>query len=338
MRKYVLFLFKFIFFIKIINYCKLSRCNKDNPLLKEEGCISSCTTDEINNGKCLIENEIIKTQWLNNIIYIGDKGSLYINVISSDYNNLYVLSSSFPQSNLRNLFILNKEGNGIFNNNPFYNTNIDDKEIKGRFESEIFTIKLYTQNDDKEYLISISHGVLNIEIYDFYENKIYFNSITKSFELIKIFNYIIPHVKLKLYSKENKNIYLLGLLAHSYPNGVEEADFYLKKVSFSSLDIKNNPPTFETLKIKSSKSKMTSCYETTNNFIVCFFLNPDYKYKMIVYTYDLNQKTETTIANGNSNEGYEDLFFKCIHFFDETGAFGYFTNEENPIFVFQFKK
>ena len=339
MRKYVLFLFKFIIFIKTINYCKLlSKCNKDNPFLKEEGCISSCTPDEIKNGECLIENEIIKTQWLNNIIYIGDKGSLYINVVGSEYNNLYLLSSSYPQSNIRNLFILNKEGNGIFNNNPFYNTTLDDKEKRGRFESEIFTIKLYTQNDDKEYLISMSHGLMNMEIYDFYENKIYFNTVADSLELISIFHNIFAHVKLNLYSKENKNIYLLGLLAHSFPSGVAESDLFLKKVSFTSLDIKNNPPKFETLKIKCSNSKMTSCYETSNNFIVCFFLNHEYKYKMNVFTYDLKQKTETTIANGNSNEGYEDLFFKCIHFFNESGAFGYFTNEENPVFVFQFKK
>ena len=331
------FLFKLILFLEFIKFSLLYKCNKDNPFLKEGECISSCTSEELDNGKCIIENEIIKTQWLNNIIYIGDKGFIYANVVANDNNNLYYLSSSFPASNLRKFFILNKEGYGIFNKNPFYNTFIDDKEIKGRYESEIFTIKLFTEKDDKEYLINIGFGVMNVEIYDFYEQKIYYNSFEETFrEIFNAFHNCIPHIKLKLYSKENKNIYLLGLLAHSKEE--EGTYLFLTTVSFHSLDIKNNSPTYETVKIKSSKSKISSCYETSNNFIICFFFNPNYQYEMLVYSYDLIEKKNLVLENGNSDEGYENLFFKCIHFYNETGAFGYFTKDENPIFVFQFKK
>ena len=59
---------------------------------------------------------------------------------------------------------------------------------------------------------------------------------------------------------------------------------------------------------------------------------------MIVYDYDLIEKVNTTISEGNFGTGYEKLFFKCIHFFENTGVFGYFSNDENPIIIFQFKK
>ena len=59
---------------------------------------------------------------------------------------------------------------------------------------------------------------------------------------------------------------------------------------------------------------------------------------MAVYSYDLFMRNSTVIAEGSSKDGYEELFFKCIHFFGETGVFGYFTNEDNPIIAFQFKK
>ena len=53
-------LLNFILFINSIKYSLLSKWDKNNPLLKEGECVSSCCiTNEINNGKCIIENEII---------------------------------------------------------------------------------------------------------------------------------------------------------------------------------------------------------------------------------------------------------------------------------------
>ena len=59
---------------------------------------------------------------------------------------------------------------------------------------------------------------------------------------------------------------------------------------------------------------------------------------MIVYDYDLIVQSSIEIAVGISTFGYDNLFFKCVHFFEETGVFGYFNNDENRKFIFQFKK
>ena len=242
--------------------------------------------------------------------------------------------------NTRYLYILNNEGYGFFKGEdnkptPFKTIEIEDSTSKGRFESNAFTIKLYSQTDDKEYLLSISKGNQYAEIYDLYENHIYFKCIEDAFgELHDVFSYVIAN--LKFTTNDNKNTYLLGLLATEYP-GVDIRDryFYLKKVQFTSLNIKTNNPTIETTKVLSSYSRMISCYETSINFnIVCFFKNVEEKYIMIVYNKDLIELKNSTLAD--SIEG-EECFYKCAHFFGETGVFAYFTINTN-LLKFDFKK
>ena len=275
MKKLFLFLSDIILYLNLIKNCILNECNnRDYPFLKGGECVSTCITSEIDEGICKIKNEIIKTQWLNNIIFLSDYYFFYLDLTVSESNYLYCLVSGYPESNKRIIFILDDEGYGYFNkSNPLINKIIDDPSTEGRFDSEIFTIKLF-ENNNKEYLISISKGYQYMEIYDFYEDKIYFDSVGAIFgELTNVFNITGPH--LKLYSKENNNIYLIGLLAYDVFAG-SHPYFYLLKVSFTSLDIKNNPPAFETINVECSYSKIISCYEASIHFIVCFYNNPNY--------------------------------------------------------------
>lgn len=68
-----LFVLKYILIFNMIKLCSFFQCDRDKPFLKEDTCISSCKTEEINKGICIINNDIIKAQWLNNIIIIGGK-------------------------------------------------------------------------------------------------------------------------------------------------------------------------------------------------------------------------------------------------------------------------
>ena len=126
--------------------------------------------------------------------------------------------------------------------------------------------------------------------------------------------------------------------ASEFQQGEQYNYFFIKKGYFNSLDIENNNPIFETQKSDTTDAKISSCYETSNNYIVCFYQNKEYKYIMIVYDYDLNEKANIEIAEGISSYGYDFLFFKCVHFFENTGAFGYFNNDKNRKIIFQFKK
>ena len=214
------------------------KCGRDNPFLKEDICISSCKTEEINKGICIINNDIIKTQWLNNINIIGGKEFIYVNVESSEINNLYYLASSFPASNERIFYNLNNEGYGLFNKNiPFIYHTINDPEKRGRFESDLLLVKIFSSHDNKEYLMSISLGIQNAEIYDFYNKNTYFNKIENFFGQTNVNTLVGTHLKLKLFSEKNQNIYLIGILAHKYPTSVGEPNFFLKKINFYSIDI-----------------------------------------------------------------------------------------------------
>ena len=126
--------------------------------------------------------------------------------------------------------------------------------------------------------------------------------------------------------------------ASEFQQGEQYNYFFIKKGYFNSLDIENNNPIFETQKSDTTDAKISSCYETSNNYIVCFYQNKEYKYIMKVYDYDINEKANIEIAEGISSYGYDFLFFKCVHFFENTGAFGYFNNDKNRKIIFQFKK
>ena len=345
-KKYNNFIIKIFLFLVIIHCCLFEKCkNRDNPFLLKGECVPTCKEEDIKTNLCKLDNEIIKLQYLNNIIYFKEDKIEYLNFEESEKNNLYFFLSEYPKTNVRIIYMLNNEGYGLLNrDNPIYSNIINDTDKEGRFESDIFTFHLLSDTDETEYLISITKSMQNIEIYDFKSNKVYFNMKTMDFfSLINIYTIVGTHIKLK----KQKNNYIIGLLACEYNSnnlfGIGAKHFYLKKGNFTSLDISKSQP-FDSKKAPSSPAKMISCYETLSNDIVCFYQNLEYEYIMIVYDYDLNEKTNDTIAQGSNKAGNENLFFKCIHFYDDTGVFGYFNylkddnDDENPIIIFQFKK
>ena len=67
------FLFIIIFFkLSYYNTQEIEECPKEKPNRRNnenEQCeLISCSDENIENGVCTIENEIVKIQWLNNII------------------------------------------------------------------------------------------------------------------------------------------------------------------------------------------------------------------------------------------------------------------------------
>ena len=329
-----LFLLKIFLFIKLLNYAQLEECTRDNQFLLNNVCVNICEEENLKSNLCKINNGIIKTQFLNNIIYILEDNLLYFNIEESENNNLYCLLSAFPGSNNRVFYALDNEGYGLFNKeNPKFQVEIPDESKTGRYESIFFSFQLLSDPDNKEYLVNIAKGFQLIEIYYIYSKKNYFKSSEEFFGVHNIFQYIGTHLKLN----KNKKIYIIGFCSSEFHENVAYNYFFLKKGSFTSLDIKNNNQIFETQKEETTDAKIVSCYETLNNFIVCFYQNKEYNYIMVVYDYDLNKKVNIQIAEGISTEGYDKLFFKCIHFFEEAGVFGYFNNDENRKIIFQFK-
>ena len=334
---FIFLTFKLVFLLQIIDSYNMSKCNDRNfPFQITSVCIEKCPPNESSN-KCKIKNEIIETQSLNNILYIGTNGFRYINIAVTENDKLFSIVSGEPASNLRYIYILNREGIGFFSNDgnptPYTSNNIDDPNGRGRFESTAFTIKLYSITTYKDYLISISIGNQNFELFDYYDAHLFSIPTSSIFGLSDIFSYSMAHLKLS--SNDNTNTYIIGFLASESSSLGTTKNFYLNKVKFNSIDIISELPNIINQKVPSSNSKIVSCYETSTNFIVCFYKDQNNDYIIIVYSLELEIKNNFKLAEGDSND---DIFFKCTHFFNEAGAFAYFTNDSNRLLKFQFKK
>ena len=320
------FLLKAIILLQIIKFSKLA-CDENSPFLKGKECVVSCTSEEIKNKTCQISNEKLKTQWINNIIYFSDTGQnlVYINGMTTQYNDLIILLSSFPASNKRLLYGITKEGRGYFNESKFHMMEINDPNVTGRFESEAFMVKLKTSTDDKEYILSFGKSTQFMEIYDIESNKIYFKPIMTAFlPLYDVHQISGAYIKV---TSSTYNSYLIGLLAKDFTTSPPTSFLKLLKFQITSLSDTNINLEYESKQQSTYSSKMVSCYETIQKSLVCF-----YKYHKALHAryafYAFNP-----VTGKESNEDIytirekenEEKFFKCTHYILEIGAFLYYT-------------
>ena len=60
---------KIVLFINLIIYSISTECPKETPIIKNDNCTSIfCNESQFNSGECKLNNSIVKTQWLTNII------------------------------------------------------------------------------------------------------------------------------------------------------------------------------------------------------------------------------------------------------------------------------
>ena len=73
-----------IYFIILIKITIIkNECDEKYPFKTYiGGCSSSCSKYEAENNECILDNSIIKEQYLNNIIFLGEEGKSYFNYLS----------------------------------------------------------------------------------------------------------------------------------------------------------------------------------------------------------------------------------------------------------------
>ena len=130
----------FFLLIKLLAIILLNNCIKgcpyDNPILDIDGnCTSiACSESEINPGKCKIDNDIIKTQWLNKMTLVGENGYQFASV-ATYYNGDLIFEAIKNISNTRYFYGLKKNGYISFDN---YFLNVDNNVKNPYFN--IFTV------------------------------------------------------------------------------------------------------------------------------------------------------------------------------------------------------
>ena len=134
-----------IFFSKLNNILS-DECSRDAPIKnKENNCESKyCTEDEISKGDCIIENEIIKTQWLNNIINIEISFLRYVNFASYSNGDMILQSGAYPSTQNRYFIGFKNNGRPLFFNNQTKKENYYHEIFIGKYSwGSLFMHLLY---------------------------------------------------------------------------------------------------------------------------------------------------------------------------------------------------
>ena len=322
-RRYIILYLKYlILLLRIINILDCDSVHE--PILKDGSCSEGqCTDEEFKSEYCKIDNEIIKTQWLNNIIYITEEeGFNYVDIMSTSNEDLILISntdSTVEENKFKRKFYgLKKNGRNYFidsdnsKETPFYQFTANSTRAQG----DIFSIKLKENLNNKEYIISISLN--SFEIYDLEKGLIYEKSIEEVFGIKSIIQYISSFIELE------NNVYALGIIGMDLTN---QSFFFIYKLSFTSL---NNPDIELFSFYESSNAKTVSCFQTESKRIMCFFQDDFNDYVLIAFDQNYNYLNKETITNGpNDDENY----FECVHFIGEAGAFAYFLPSSSYLYI-----
>ena len=327
------YLYYFILIIIIFSIIPLFssyQCPYNTPFYLKElmTCVTAddCPPDYLNSGKCIISNETLEMQWLNNIISFFNYTNFtldYVDIYTTSNGNL-VLSANNNKKESRLFYVLTNEGRGYFineetnNESPFY---LFENLLYSKNHGNIFSIKLNNTIDSTEYILSISPNN-TCEIYDIKSKKAYENFMSEIFSTDYSYQYVAGFI-------EVGNKYLLGMIG-DFDNSPY---FFIYILSFDSIMINEANPAIISEKFNSSKAQIVSCFKTKQNYIICFYQDYSFLYNVVVYNGNLEYITS---VNLDSQQNPENYFFKCVHYYEETGAFGFFNSDGKFIFKFKY--
>ena len=262
---------------------------------------------------------------------VSDAKYIYPDIVLM-LNGDLIIGSNNPSIMNRQFFGIKKNGR------PYFKNQLDGKETyyysldveKTKYQSYKFSVKINDIEDENEYIINIAKdNSYNLELYDFDNDYTYqqkHNNFFKNYQVYNVRASVINNI-----SDFNNSYFILGM------NGIlsSNAYFLLIKMSFQSKDIINHNPILNITRKESFKTRISSCFETDNKYIICFYQDPSRQYVIQVYDHNLGDKANAIIANGFENEF---TFYKSVHFHGEAGAFGYFYyTGTNYHFYIQFK-
>ena len=285
--------------------------------------------------------KIIKSYSLNDIIIVGEKNFRYVNFASTPKGEMFFLTSSDKNNNGRIFYGINKDGTGYFedskNNTKIF---IYKKEVikDYQMDSELGYIKLNTNLEkDYEYLMNFNNEY--IEIY-YYKNISYSVPIATTNFLLK-FNDTFDTYIWSLNNKLENNINYL-FMGFIYKQIIDEDKtrffFSLYKIKFK-LDENGNNLLLDIdakFSIPSYDRKISSCYITENNYILCFFFyyyifDTENKFDFHLYSiYSFNTNLDIMGVEDLETEDEKELcFFKSVHLREEIGCYIYYLSDKD---------
>ena len=326
--------FQLIFiFLKQIIFSRCS-CDRDNPIYNNNLCqLIYCTENEFQSNICRIDNDIIKTQWLNNFIDFKEYRYRFTTLLVNDEGDLILFSSPEELNGQRLFYRITKDGRPYYKNNnneEIFSKNkiVLDGDNNGalRYESQVFLIKVVNDNYDenRQFLVSISLFQGFMEIYDIDNNDI-------PFSIVSIYDFC----DIEIYSRKGSIIeldnkqYLYFLSGKNYKTGA----FYLSLKKFQFFDINLNKDNINEKCIIEDKkligiqfSRIQSAFKTEQNKIILFYLSFDFDYKIEVLNETYHTQYEKDYGKPNNYNGENSIFFKGINLKENIGVFVYYMD------------
>ena len=330
-------IFSFLSIIKT----SLTECSRDYPILKDgdgECKLDYCSKSDFESKKCEINNTIIKTQWLNNIIIIGDEYYRYINFGTFSNGDMMIETNSYPAKRKRMLYGLKQNGRPLFIvgsiESSHYSLNFTG-ENEGKFESEAVIIK--STYNYKEFFFSVSKLDCNAEILDYEMSDIYYKpsrDFANIHNIVSLRHSIFPDIY-----TFNEKLYYFCFIGEILDFQNRYYVIFLQKHEFKQID--NNFVNISTKISEIIESNAygygVSCFQSPSGLVYCLYLTQYNNIYFNLTKYE-NDFTNKVSLDFESNVNNEYNFFKCIHFKDEIIVmiyYHYFTNVLNPIIIFK---
>ena len=304
-------LIKLLVFLLLNNHIK--GCPYYSPILDSEGNCTSiiCSESDMDSEKCKIDNEIIKTQWLNKMTLVGENG--YQSAGVATYNNGDLIFEAIESGGKARYFYGLKKNGYIWLDN--YKLNVNNNANNPYIN--IFTVFSNTEdsNEKKEYLVSIMNNKLIIELYDLENNKAYVQEITTSSNNRK-------YISFKIH--ENDNIYTIYVASTG-----GNLFIYKYNVVYSN----TNKPTLQIVAQSDGiqqNGKIISCFGIASHKICCFFKTFG-GFFLNAYNYNLKIENSNIISLASSN------FIKCVHVKGDIGSLATISDGYPKILFFEYK-
>ena len=335
-----------IFFVDIIKSIITEDCSFDEPILVQNlGCkLSYCNKAQFESNYCSINNTIVKTQWLNNIIKLGGLTYRYINFVSYSNGNMVVETTCYPGEPKRYFYGLKANGRPLFtdketnNETPYYmkETYQEQHPHKGKYEAEAIVIKSSESNENngKEYFLSVSKLECYAEIFDFKNDNIYIRPVQN-------FNRPIRYIKstrhsfFPLKSSNQQYYYVFGFVGDEDPDEDKNVTINFQKHIFNSISqfSTQNTNTGNMQTILNGYGRIVSGFQTSSGLIIVFYFIKTTKTFFNIRKYEIDF-TDPKDFNFESNIPILETYCKCIFLQGETGVFSYFKKENNVIYPF----
>ena len=346
------FTLRFILIIRLIKL-SLNECDRETPILfNNETCKSmSCTNSQFELRQCIVNNSIIRNQWLNNIIIVGKQNSTFINFAQYSNGDLVILSEDNIGTDNRYFFGIKNNGRPFFtdsygNETLYYYTHTQSC-VSTDTDREVSVVIINSTKE--EYILNIQKKGNYIELFDFN------NKITYKKKTLSLFGHEISDSRgsfINSQKNKNENSFLICSLINNEEYEESKLNkflFIIQNVMFFRKESVEKDD--DCLKKFSNElaatGDMVSCFETSVNNLICFYsaFKEEYsgwnrqQYFITFFDNNLvsdNNNVEEIVADGTN----DNIFFKCLHYLDEVGAFIYYRmnntlNELVPIIIFK---